>query len=113
VALEPATAAQSAAPGQTVTYTLRVTNLSNAADTIAITRTNPGWPTAFSWTSKTIARGGWREVQVYVTVPPTATGGLSDAAVVRATGSGGYAESTLTTTATGYTLYLPLVIKGS
>jgi len=113
VALEPATAAQSAAPGQVVTYTLRVTNLSNAADTIAITRTNPGWPTALSWTSQTIARGGWRELKVYVTVPVTATGGLSDAAVVRATGSGGYAEATLTTTATGYTIYLPLVIKGS
>jgi len=108
VALEPATAAQSAAPGQTVTYTLRVTNLSNAADTIAITRTNPGWPTAFSWTSQTIARGGWRELKVYVTVPPTATGGLTDTAVVRATGSGGYAEATLTTTAL-YQVYLPLV----
>ena len=112
VALAPATVAQAALPGQTVTCTLRVTNLSNAVDTIAITRTNPGWPTAFSWTGKTIARGGWREVQVYVTVPVTVTGGLSDTAVVRATGSGGYAEATLTTTAVWHTLYLPLVVKG-
>ncbi len=112
VVMTPATAAQAAAPGQTVTYTLQVTNTSNAADTIAFARLVPGWPTAFSVPSLVLNPGEGGEVQVYVTVPVTATGGLSDTATIRATGSGGYAESQLTTTATRYTIYLPLVIKG-
>jgi len=106
-----AVALQAGYPGQTVTYTLRVTNTGNIVDTIAFTRPMPGWPTSFSVTSLPIAAGGRRDVQVYVTVPVTAMDGLSDTAVIRATGSGGYAEIQLTTTAVWHKTYLPLVMR--
>ena len=111
VALGAAVLEQTARPGEVVTYTLRVTNTGNVADTITVTRTNPGWPTAFSWTSQTIARGGWRELKVYVTVPEGPGVGAEDAAVIRASGSGGNAELTLTTRTPIYWVYLPLTVR--
>jgi uncharacterized repeat protein (TIGR01451 family) len=111
VDLSPAAASQIALPGRTVTYTLRVTNIGNAVDTITVARVTPGWPTTLSASSLVIAAGGWREIQVYVTVPMTATDSLPDAAVIRATGGGNYAEATLTTTAVWYKTYLPLVLR--
>ncbi|HEC34122.1 MAG TPA: DUF11 domain-containing protein [Chloroflexi bacterium] len=111
VALGPATASQVASPGQTVTYTMRVTNTGNAPDTIVFTRTTPGWLTSFSDSSVALSSGEWALVEVCVTVPVTATDGLSDTAVIRATGSGGYAEVTLTTTVAWHKTYLPLVVR--
>lgn len=102
---------QTARPGETVTYTLWVTNTSNVVDTIAISRTNIGWPTAFSWTSQTIARGGRRELKVMVTVPMDASMGAEDNAIIRATGSGDSAEVTLRTRTPVYRVYLPLIMR--
>lgn len=110
VALSAAVTEQVADPGQTVTYTLRITNTSNAPDTITISRVNAGWPTAFSWTSQTIARGGVRQLNVAVTAPLGANPGDADVATIRAAGSGGYAEVTLTTR-TPYRAYLPSVTR--
>ena len=111
VTLDPATASQSVRPGQTATYLLIVTNASNVLDTITFTRTTPGWPTTLSVYSMDIARGGWRKVWVYVTVPVTATGSLSDTAVIRATGSGNHVEVTLTTNVAWHKIFLPLVTR--
>ncbi|MGC8781947.1 MAG: NEW3 domain-containing protein, partial [Anaerolineae bacterium] len=111
VALGAAAMEQTARPGETVTYTLRVTNTGNVVDTITISRTNAGWPTALSWTSQTIARGGWREVQVAVTVPADARWDVADAAIIRATGRAGRREVTLTTRVPGWRTYLPLVLR--
>ena len=86
-------------------------NLSNAVDTIAFARMSPGWPTTFSVPSMVIAPGGKRNIQAYVTIPANATAALPDTAVIRATGSGGYAEVTLTTTTTLWRWYLPLVAR--
>jgi uncharacterized repeat protein (TIGR01451 family) len=108
VALGAAVVEQVADPGAVVTYTLRVTNTGNVVDTI-----NSGWPTAFSWTSQTIARGGWRELKVYVTVPAGPGVGAEDTAVIRASGSGGNAELTLTTRTPVYRVYLPLTVRNS
>ncbi|MFN4295135.1 MAG: hypothetical protein ACK4JD_13500 [Thermoflexales bacterium] len=80
-------------------------------DTITISRVNAGWPTAFSWTSQTIARGGVRQLNVAVTAPPGANPGDVDVATIRAAGSGGYAEVTLTTHVP-YRAYLPSVTRG-
>jgi uncharacterized repeat protein (TIGR01451 family) len=114
VKLGPPSSAQSAwATGETVTYTLRVTNTSNVVDTIAFSRLQPGWPTSFSTPSRTIAPGGWRLVEVYVTVPAGASGVAPDVAVIRATGSGGYAEVTLTTTLARRRVYVPLVMRNT
>lgn len=110
VSLEPAAVSQTALPGQTVTYTLRVTNTGNMADTITFTRTTPGWSTAFSIASALVEPDHYQDVQIYVTVP-VAADGLSDAAVVRATSGGGYVEASLTTTAAWHKTYLPLIMR--
>jgi uncharacterized membrane protein len=94
-----------------VTYTLRVTNTSNVADTITITRTTSGWPTVIQPEELTIARGGWREVKVVVTVPADAPVGAEDVATIRASGSGGSAEVVLTTRTPVHRVYLPLVVR--
>ena len=94
-----------------MTYTLRVTNTSNVLDTIIFSRESPGWPTSFSFTDLAVARGGRRNIQVYVTVPVTAAGGQSDQALIRATGSGGMAEVSLITRSAWRRIFLPLVLR--
>ncbi|MCX7670123.1 MAG: PKD domain-containing protein, partial [Anaerolineae bacterium] len=112
LALSASVSEQEARPGATVTYTLLVTNTGNALDTITITRTNAGWPTGFSWTARTIAAGGWRTVQVYVTVPEDVGWGAVDQAIIRAAGQGVAREVTLLTFLPPQRIYLPLVWRG-
>jgi len=76
-----------------------------------LSRTTPGWPTDFSWTSLQIATGGRRRVEVYVTISATATLGAQDVATVAAMGTGTYDEAVLTTMVTPFRVYLPLVVK--
>jgi hypothetical protein len=54
---------------------------------------------------------GSREIQVFVAVPHTAEERETDVAVIRATGSGGHAETRLTTGVLWRRTYLPLVTK--
>ncbi|MGQ9804150.1 MAG: C25 family cysteine peptidase [Anaerolineae bacterium] len=115
VALGGAVLEQGARAGEVVTYTLRVTNTGNTVDTITFARANDGWPTEVAPAQMTIARGGWRTVQVMVTAPVTATGQTPpDLAIIRAVSQGDparVAEVVLTARAVGYRTYLPLVLR--
>jgi len=102
---------QTTQPGQVVTYTLRVTNTGNAVDTIVLTRTNAGWPTAFSWTELAIAAAGWRTAEVYITAPADARWGTADTAIIQAAGAGGARTVTLITSLPPRRIYLPLVLR--
>jgi uncharacterized repeat protein (TIGR01451 family) len=110
--LGPAYSEQSAwGVGEIVTYTLRVTNTSNVLDTITFSRVEPGWPTTFSTLVRSIAAGGWRLVDVYVSIPEGASSLSPDVAEIRAMGSGGAATATLATRLARMRVYLPLVVR--
>jgi PKD repeat protein len=111
LALGPAASAGSARPGETVVYSLRITNTGNIVDTFTFSRTVDGWPTEFSVPSMMIAPGGARSFEAMVTVPDTATDGEWETAVIRATGDENYQEVQLTTTSVWFRVYLPLTLK--
>ncbi len=111
VTLDAAVPTQATGVGETVTYTLEVVNTSNALDTITFSRVAPDWPTAFSRDSMAIAAGGIRQIQVYISVPLTATAETPDNALIRAVGSGDPSEVTLTTRVATFKCYLPLVMR--
>jgi len=103
VAVTPATAALSGAPGATVPYTLTVTNNGNVPDTFTVAVSGNAWTTTPAPSPiGPIAAGGTGELTVNVVIPGAAADGASDAATIALTSQGdGTAtdSSTLTTTA--------------
>nr|HID14268.1 DUF11 domain-containing protein [Anaerolineae bacterium] len=112
VALGPATASQVASPGETVTYTLQVTNTGNITDIYGLSHQGSIWPVALSPSGVfTLGAGAWRNVAVYATVPVTATLGEQAVATIQVAGTGVSDTSTLTTTVSPYQVYLPLLVR--
>jgi uncharacterized membrane protein len=110
VVLDPLADTRSGAPGATVTFTLRVTNTGSLSDTINFTYADYTWlVTLLSGSgslllppSVTLTEGTGVDVMVHVTIPITATGGMSDTVTITATSQGDAsksARSTLMTTA--------------
>ncbi len=102
LALTPAAAAQAANPGQTITYTLRLTNTGNTTDTFHVTATGNVWNVQLPVTQTMLAAGAAANVVVRVTIAANAQSGDSDHATVTATSQGNVsktASSMLTTTA--------------
>jgi len=111
VAIAPVADSRNGSPGETVTYTLYVTNTGNFTNAYHLSRLGSGWPTVF-WPIDpfTLGPGAWRNVGVYVTIPVSATPGERDVAVVQIPGTGVLDVSTLTTTVLHH-VYLPLLVR--
>ena len=108
-ALSPAALSESGAPGQTVTYTLHLSNTGNLTATFTLNATGYAWPTDWVPVSTTLAPEESVGAIVSVTIPLTATEAMPDTALLALTGLTGSAQSVLTTTARWpYDIYLPL-----
>lgn len=107
VALTPATAVQSGAPGAIVSYTLTLSNTGNTADTFSFSTPTVGDPTGTGWPvtlpqPTLLAAGEATQVTIGVTIPANTPAGATDVATVTATSAGSpdaSASATLTTTA--------------
>jgi uncharacterized membrane protein len=102
VAVTPATAALSATPGSTVTYTLQVSNNGNAPDTFAFTYSGAGWDTELSaMSSGELQPGQTFDLSVTVAIPAGAADNEMDVVTVTAASAGDMVEDSavLTTTA--------------
>ncbi|HSD84511.1 MAG TPA: PKD domain-containing protein, partial [Anaerolineae bacterium] len=115
VTIMPPTVSQAGLPGTLVTYTLRMTNTGNVADTFTMTVAGDAWTTDIPASVGPLAAGAGTDVQVVVHISSSASGGATDTAIVAATSQGDPAQtdsSTLTTTANaiyGVTVVPPTV----
>lgn len=102
-----------AAPGDIVTYTLRITNTGNAADSFSIA-VDSDWPVTYTLSVGPLTPGGYVDVLVTVQVPEEAVSGALDVAVVTVTSQGNPLRKemlALQTSLAGQRLFLPLVRK--
>jgi hypothetical protein len=114
VHLNPDSLALSGFHGETITYTLTVSNMGTITDTVNLTYTGNTWVVLLPVTSFDLGIGESAEVVIYVTIPEDAQLGDSDALTLTATSAfNPFAtdSSTLTTTAFWYRTWLPLTLK--
>jgi choice-of-anchor B domain-containing protein len=101
LAMTPVTSGLAGLPGQTVTYTLDLTNLGNLSDTYDLSINGQTWATTLSTNSITLDAGQSESATVQVTIPPEATVGDNDIVTVTAVSQGDNAitaSANLTTT---------------
>jgi hypothetical protein len=104
--------------GETVTYTVHITNTGDVFDTFDLTVADNTWTTSLSDSSIGLNPGEVGTVEVYVTVPSDAADGDSDMAMVTATSQGdntvsdsAHLHTTADVPATMYYIYLPYVAR--
>jgi uncharacterized membrane protein len=114
VDLTPSEDAGSGKPGETVEYTLQLTNLGTAEDTITLEAYDNLWDVTLSGESFTLAAGESVDVDVYVTIPMGTEPGATDMVTIEATSGNDpsvTAESVLTTTAEEIVIYLTAIFR--
>ncbi|MBN1483537.1 MAG: BMP family ABC transporter substrate-binding protein [Chloroflexia bacterium] len=117
LALAPPSSSGSAAPGETVVYTLTVSNLGNYSDSFALSAAGAWTSTLSTDTAGPLPAGGSLRFTLAISIPEDAADGAEDLATVTATS---WLEPALseqvqiTTTAmrTDYVIYLPLLLRG-
>lgn len=100
--------------GETVTHTVMLTNTGSITGTFVISLTENVWESASSAMTATLGVGMMEAFEVAVTIPLTATGGMSDMVMVTATTQEGDVLSDsvlLYTSITYYRTYLPIIFK--
>jgi len=115
VSLSP-DAAQFAAPGEVVTYTVQISNTGSVSDTFTLTTAGQIWPVNVSTGSVTLDPAQSTAFTATVTIPLTATHGLSDTVRITAVSSGDPSQQAtvdLTTTAVVFDhfTFLPVILK--
>jgi uncharacterized repeat protein (TIGR01451 family) len=114
VEVAPATAMDNGDPGDTVTYTLRITNTGTAADIINLSHTGPStWTVSYSSTLN-LAAGAGTDVEVTITIPATAPNGSTGVVTITAASQADPTKTDaaiLTTTVSWRFTYLPIVMR--
>ena len=114
--LEPGEDSKTGTPGETVTYTLILTNLGNAADTFTVEAGESEWEVHLPTSSFEVEVGESVEVTVQVMIPTDIKDGDSDAVIISVNSVGDpnvSSASELNTIAEieGYWLYLPSLFR--
>lgn len=108
VTVTPPVDGKSGYPGDTVSYTLNVTNAGNAADSFTIGLSGNTWTTSAPASVGPLAAGATAQITVDVAVPPGAAASDSDVVTVTATSVADSLQSSsavLTTTALAAPVY--------
>ena len=115
VAVAPHAATETGDPGETATYTLRVTNTGTVADLVGLSHSAPGgWTVGYSDNPLSLDPGEGDDVDVYVGVPSGASPGSTGVTTITATSQGDPTQSdaaVLTTKVSGQHVYLPVVMR--
>jgi 2',3'-cyclic-nucleotide 2'-phosphodiesterase (5'-nucleotidase family)/subtilisin family serine protease len=114
VELTPEVAALSAEPGETVEYTLTLTNSGNATDTFEITFEGNLWDVHLPETEFILEAGESTAVIVHVDIPAEAADGAVDSVSILATSGEDdsvSASATLVTTSGWYQYFMPLIFQ--
>jgi hypothetical protein len=113
-ALTPSALARTGLSGQTLVYTLALTNTGNATNTFTAQLHGAAWPTVLSPTTGSLAPWASRNLPVRVSIPLYAGRQATDTATIAVTLALGATDSqtaTLTTSANPFQLMLPLILK--